>query len=124
MRAEERHLAAIDPDLDELLGVLLQTPLAFCAQAAIESIVEDAEDDPEDLEFDREFDRFRPDRNSRLGQLDLTDRIITRRIKREIRMLADIGRRAEGLGLTSVNVTPRPAACSTGSPRGWLHFVR
>lgn len=99
-------MAAIDPDLDELLSVLLTTPLAFCAQAAIDSIVDEAGDDPEERFFRRDFEPFHFERRSRYSQLDLADRVISGRIKREIRMLQDLRQMAPDLGLDSVGILP------------------
>ena len=107
-------MAAIDPDVDDLLTALLATPLAFCAQAAIDSIVDQSWDDPEDRFFDRERGGFHPERRSRNGQLDMADRVISGRVKREIRMLRRLRELAPELGLTSVGVLPGPAGVRAG----------
>lgn len=109
-------MAAIDPDVDDLLTALLATPLAFCAQAAIDSIVDQSWDDPEDRFFDRERGGFHPERRSRNGQLDMADRVISGRVKREIRMLRRLRELAPELGLTSVGVLPGPAGVRADSP--------
>jgi hypothetical protein len=99
-------LAAIDPDIDDLLSALLATPLAFLAQAVIEAIVDETPDAFEDRLSIRDGEPFHFERRTRHGQLDLAHRIISGRIKREIRMLQQVRRLAPELRLTSVSVLP------------------
>lgn len=100
-------MATVDPDVEELLSALLATPLASLAQASIDSIV----DEPlgEDFPFRRRsFDGFHFDRFSRRGQLDLANRVISGRIKREIRMLERLRGLAAGLEIERLSVLPPP----------------
>jgi hypothetical protein len=99
-------LAAIDPDVGELLSSLLGTPVAFLAQAAIDSIMSEEPETEEGGRFSGDFEGYGADRHSRFGQLDLVNRIVSGRIKREIRMLERLRRLAPDLRLDSVSVLP------------------
>ncbi len=111
-------LATIDPDLDELLTVLLASPAAPAARAAIDAIIDEAPDDPVGRLFvlDEDAFHFEFDRRSRYGQLDLAHRIITTRTKREIHMLKRLRELAPELGLTSLTVLPPPPVGDAALP--------
>ena len=82
-------MAAIDPDVEELLTSLLASPIGHLARAAIDAIVEDQPGDFSDLIALRgsglgtEFpDDPKFERGSRYGQLEVAHRVISGRIKR------------------------------------------
>ena len=111
-------MAAIDPDVDELLTVLLASPAAPAARAAIDAIIDETPDEPVERLFvlDEDAFHFEFDRRSRYGQLDLAHRIITIRIKREILMLQRLRQLAPELGLTSLAVLPPPRLADAAVP--------
>lgn len=114
-------MAAIDPDVEALLLALLATPLASLAQAAIGSIVDEQPD--EDFPFrGGRFDRIYFDRLSRRGQLELAHRVISGRIKREIRMLERLRSLAPGLGIERLSVLPPPAE-EAAAPRDTVNLL-
>jgi dynactin complex subunit len=118
-------LAAIDPDVEELLSILLRTPLAYCAQAAIDSIVDETPEEPEEVVLTRDGLRSSFRRRSRYDQLALANLIISSRIKREIKMIERLRGLAPELGLSRISVVPsaeidgadRPAAVDLLDPR-------
>jgi len=96
-------MAALDPDVAELLSALLATPVAPRALAAIQGIVEEPEADAGEGRVDRGVPR------SRWDQLDHVERVITGGIKRDIlaaRRLRDI---SPGLGVEVVLIVPTEA---------------
>ena len=114
-------MAAIDPDVGELLSALLATPLASLAQAAIDSIAAEPRD--EDFPFrGRGFDRIHLDRFSRRGQLELAHRVISGRIKREIRMLERMRALGSGLGIERLDLLPPPPG-EAAAPRDAVNLM-
>src|SRR5438309_606150 len=107
-------MAALDPDVAELLLALLATPVAPRALAALQGIVEEPEADAGEGRVDRGVPR------SRWDQLDHVERVIAGGIKRDIlaaRRLRDI---SPGLGVAVISIVPTEAVDAAPSLSGSL----